>query len=458
MRQISALDYAFLALETAASPKHVAGLALFKLPQGASSNFLLDMLERMKKVAPTSPFDQTLTYSMLGIPRWQNAAEVDLDWHVRHVALPKPGGTQELMQLIARLHATRLDRSRPLWEFYLIEGLAKRAFALYFKIHHSYMDGLSMSRRITRTLNESADDASLIPIWGLKKRPRKTLPAESTLQDAFGDAIGLAATAVKSVPDFGRLAWSHSLKAVGLSADSIPVPFTAPRTRLNRPLTPPRSTAIADLSLPRLKRVSRKARVSINDVLLSACDGALQTYLDSVQATPDKPLVAQVPISVRKSSGKEAGNQITIALVELATGIPDPVERLRTISAQAKTVKSTFNAMSPFTGSAYTVLAQATAQLGELSPLAGQMPPLGNVIISNVIGPDEHLYLNGAELTGIYPLSTIGPGLTINITFYTYGNKVHVGIVAGRDAIPELQRVADCIVAEVQQLEEALQV
>ncbi len=205
-----------------------------------------------------------------------------------------------------------------------------------------------------------------------------------------------------------------------------------------------------------MKRISRKARFSITDVLLSACDGALQTYLDSVQATPDKPLVAQVPISARKSAGAETGNQITIALVELATGINDPVERLRTISAQARTVKSTFREMSPFAGSAYTVLVQATAQLGELSPVAGQMPPLGNVIISNVIGPDQHLYLNGAELTGVYPLSTIGPGLTINITFYTYASKVHVGIVAGRDAIPDLQKVADCIVKEVQRLDEAL--
>ena len=456
MRQISALDYAFLALETAASPKHVAGLALFKLPQGASADFLLSMLDRMKKVAPTSPFDQTLSYSLLGMPGWQNAEEVDLDWHVRHVALPKPGRTQELMQLIARLHATRLDRSRPLWEFYLIEGMAKRRFALYFKIHHSYMDGLSMSKRIARTLNESADDASLVPIWGLKKRPGRKAPEEPTLRDTLDNAMGIAATAVKSVPDFGRLAWSHSLKTLGFAGDSLPVPFTAPRTYLNRPLTPPRSAAIADLSLPRLKRISRRARVSINDVLLSACDGALQTYLDSVQATPDKPLIAQVPISARKSSKAEAGNQITIALVELATGITDPVERLRTISAQAKTVKSTFKEMSPFTGSAYTVLVQATAQLGELSPVAGQMPPLGNVIISNVIGPDEHLYLNGAELTGIYPLSTIGPGLTINITFYSYGSKVHVGIVAGRDTIPDLQRVADCIVEEAQRLEEAL--
>ena len=456
MRQISALDYAFLALESAASPKHVGGLALFKLPRGASGDFLSGMLERMREVAPQSPFNLELTYSLLGTPGWEEAEDVDLDWHARHVALPRPGGTRELMQLLGRLHATRLDRSRPLWEFYLIEGLSRRRFAMYFKIHHAYMDGLSMSRRITRTLNESAEDTTLVPIWGLKKRSAESQRDATGIGDALQNAFGVATEAVKAVPDLGRLAWLHSLRSVGLSPRSLPVPFTAPQTLLNRPLTPPRSTAIADLSLRRLKRIARKAGVSINDVLLSACDGALQAYLQAAQAEPDKPLVAQVPISARGPSGRKAGNQITIALVELATGIQDPVERLQAVSEKAETVKSTFRGMSALTGSAYTVLVQATAQLGELVPLGGQVPPLGNVIISNVIGPADHLYVNGAELTGVYPLSTIGPGLTINITFYTYGSKVHVGIVAGRDAIPDLQLVADGIVSEVALLEEAL--
>ena len=452
--KISALDYAFLALESAASPKHVAGLALFRRPAGSGKDFLIRMLERMKEVAPTPPFNQLLTRSMLGLPEWEVIDNVDLDWHVRHVALPKPGGTRELMNLVARLHATRLDRSRPLWEFYLIEGLAKNRFAMYFKIHHAYMDGLSMSRRITRTLNADAEDASLTPLWGIKKRSRTSPRSDADDAGVLRTAVDAAST----LPDFGRLAWAHTTRLLGLSDDAVPVPFTAPRTRLNRPLTPSRSTAIADLPLSGLKKVARKARVSINDVLLATCDGALQAYLDETATVPDKPLIAQVPISVRGATGRQTGNQITIALVELATGIEDPVQRLRQISAQAGDVKSAFNRMSPMTGVSYTLLMQSAAQVGELLPFAEQLPPLGNVIISNVIGPDSRLYLGGAQLVGIYPLSTIGPGLSVNITFYSYGEQVHAGIVAGREAIGDLQFVADRIVAEFETLEKALRV
>lgn len=457
MSKLSTLDIAFLALETAASPKHVAGLAVFDPPPDGGRSNLRDLLARMKRVAATPPFNQKLDMSLTSAPRWVEESEVDLDWHVRHVALPKPGRIDQLMEIVAQLHSTTLDRSRPLWEFYLIEGLSGRRFASFFKVHHAYMDGISMSKRVTGTLNESPEDSSLTPIWGSGgAKPTITREERNLLSQVAGGLRG-AGTVVKSMPTLGGLVLTHGLKALGLKDAAMPVPFTAPRTRLNEPVTPARSAAVADLPLSRIKAVAAEAGVTINDVLLSVCDGALMTYLEGIGQTPDKPLIAQMPISLRRDGAGSSGNQITIALVELSDGASNPVKRLQQISRQAAQVKHEFGQMSEWAASTYTLLLQTAAQVTEAVKANRLLPPLGNILISNVVGPAHDLYLNGSKVAGIYPISVIPPGVSANITFYTTGGVVHAGIIAGREAIPDLGFVATQMVKRFEELEKAVQ-
>lgn len=456
MSKLSVIDTAFLALETAASPKHVAGLAVFEPTEESDPGDFRALLDLMKRTPAAPPFNQKLHASIFSMPRWVEDPDVDLDWHVRHLCLPPPGGIDHLMEIVSQLHATVLDRSRPLWEFYLIEGLAGGRFAIYIKVHHAYMDGMSMSRRICGTLNESRLDASVTPFWGLKSVGRESEREARDLQGQLIDGLKGAGTLLKSIPTFGSLAFDHGTTALGLRKGILPVPFSAPRTRLNEPVTPARSTAVAKLDLARIKTVAATAGVKVNDVFLFICDGALRTYLEKCGQSPDKPLIVQMPMSLRRKAEGQAGNQITVALVELPDSGDDPVQRVRSISNKTALVKQEYGRMTELAASTYTVMLQSLAQVSEVVKANRVIPPLGNILISNVSGPAGALYLKHSKLVGLYPISTIPPGVSANITFFTTGGMVCAGIVAGREAIPETRFVAEQMVQHFESLEAAL--
>lgn len=437
MSKLSFLDFAFLALETTANPKHVAGLAIFDPGTGGSGSGLHSLLERMKAVDPAPPFNQKLEFPLLSMPRWVEDEEIDIDWHVRHLALPESGSFDDLMLLVSQMHATVLDRSRPLWEFYLIEGLEDKKFATYFKVHHAYMDGISMSKRVINTLNTSADDTALVPVWGSKSVRPKMIPEESRLLGQLAGGLKGAGLIAKSIPELGGLAMNPWLKALGLKKQGLTAPFTAPRTRLNEPLTAARSAATARLAIADIRSVATAANATVNDVLLTLCDCALSAYLDKTGGRPDRPLIAQMPISVRRDKPGGAGNQITIALVELSSGNKDPVARLREITERTAEVKNQYGRMSEFAATSYTILVQSLAQVADVTKVSRVLPPLGNVLISNVIGPKEELFMDGAKLVGLFPISAMPPGVSLNVTFYSTAGVVGAGIIAGREAIAD---------------------
>lgn len=452
MSMLSVLDLAFLALETAANPKHVAGLGIFDPGKSGPRSSPRALLRQMKEVPAAPPYNQKLDFSLLSMPRWVEDPDIDLDWHIRHVALPEAGDMHDLMLLVSQLHATVLDRSRPLWEFYLIEGLERGKFAIYFKVHHAYMDGVSMSKRVVSTLNTSAKGITVVPFWGMQSNAPEVTPEERNMLRQLVSGLRGAETIAKGIPMMGGLALTQLSKAIGLKKDAIAAPFTAPRTRLNRPLTPARSTATTSFSVARLKKVAKATGTTVNDVLLSLCDSALLAYLENAGEVPGEPLIAQMPISVRREGSGGSGNQITIALVELSFGSGDPVERLKQISERTARVKNHYGSMSEFAATSYTVLVQSLAQLADTVKLNRLLPPLGNVLVSNIVGPKETLYLDGAKLVGLYPISTMPPGVSLNITFFATGGTVYAGIVAGRDAISHGEFVAREMERELKRL------
>jgi WS/DGAT/MGAT family acyltransferase len=453
MTDVPILDYAFLAFESEESPKHVAGLQILELPEGAPDDFVATLAEKIKHHKPEPPFNQKLQTPLLGMPKWVEDTDLDLDNHVFYEPAPKPHTLTALLKRLETLHAAILDRSVPLWQLYVFDNLEDRRFAVYFKVHHAYMDGISLSQRSMSGLSEHPDIEDISMPWVIDSREH-----QSARKDLMSDLFGTTARAGKAalvLPALAKLGLKHSLRMLRLGGDDLPVPFTAPRTAFNTPLTPERTIAVLNLPLERVRNIADHAAVTVNDVLLELCDRAMTRYLDELGEAPDEPLVAQMPVSLRRP-GVEQGNQITIAILELGSNETNPVRRLQDIHTHANNVKHEFGKMMPETAEAYTVLMQAVAQLGETTGAGRIMPPLGNVVISNLVGPSKQLYLCGAPLLALYPISTIAPGLAMNITMYTYKDTLHVGLVAGQSAIPDLQPIADYMAAALDELEAAM--
>ena len=453
MPDVPILDYAFLAFESEASPKHVAALQIFKLPPRARESFVPRLAREVRKIRPRPPFNQKLEAPLIGMPKWVEAEDFDLDSHVFHESVPHPYTLEALLERIEFLHAESLDRSGPLWELYIFEHLEERRFAIYFKVHHAYMDGISLSRRAMDSLSHDPQQDLNTTFWGMDPkahaRERKHLIGE-----LFGTAKS-AGRAALVIPALAKLGLKHGLRLLNLGGGELPVPFMAPRTAFNTPLTHERSVTVTDLPLDRVHNIAEHAAVTVNDVLLELCDRAMTRYLENHGGAPDRPLVAQMPVSLRRPD-TEQGNQITIALLELGSTETNPVRRLQDIHDHATSVKHEFMSMMPATAEVYTLLMQSIAQLGESLGAGTVMPPLGNVVISNMIGPRKQLYLHGAPLLATYPISTIAPGLALNITIYTYMDTLHVGLVAGHRAIPDLAPIAAYLQAAVDELENAM--
>ncbi len=455
MSNVPLLDYAFLALESEKSPKHVAGLQIFDLPKNAPKDFVARLVKDIKRVEPTAPFNQRLHTSLLGRPKWQIDTEFDIDLHVVHEKLPPPHTHRHLMESVAALHEDKLDRSRPLWQLYVLEPFGFGSFALFFKVHHSYMDGISLTKRGMQALTETPAISDTFPFWGGDARHERKARA-----GIARTLLGSAKTAGKAafvLPVLAKVGLKHGLRALNLSGRELPLPFTAPRTAFNTPLTSERSVATQKFSLPRVHKVANHAGVTINDVILELCDSAMTRYLETYDKVPDQPLVAQMPISLRKP-GTGQGNQIGIALLELGSKEPNPVARLQHIHAHAKNAKKEFLAMSVVAAEIYTLLLQSVAQFAESTGLGRLIPPLGNVVVSNVPGPSKQLYLRGAPLRAAYPVSTISPGLAINITSFSYNKTLFFGIVAGKAAIPDLEPLVDYFEEALVELENTMEI
>ncbi len=445
MARLSLVDCGFLALETAESPKHVAGLLVLDMPENARPRFFSELFETFQSSMPIAPFSQKLGLS-LGLPTWTDDPAIDMQYHVRRHVLPDPGSRTQLVDLVSGLHEERLDRSRPLWQFHLIEGLkGGERFACYLKIHHAYMDGAKMSARLVRSLSSSPTESAVTPFWSAEVRRRSKGGGKKSVGEKLKGVAAKVRQNTAMVPELTALNFRHALQELHLAKGELPAPFSAPKTFLNRPLSPARTLAAVDLPLSTVQRLAKAHGVKINDVLLEICDSALRKYSADRGEPIDQPLVAQVPIALERAQADQAGNQITIALIELATTEADPLARLQQIASNSKRVKKKFSEVSGSTAETYTVLWNVVAEVFNAAGLTGRARPLGNVVISNLPGPRERLYLGGAPVRALYPISTLAPGSSLNITIYTYAGQMHFGVIAGREACPDLERLAQYI-------------
>jgi WS/DGAT/MGAT family acyltransferase len=427
----------FLLVESREHPMHVGGLQLFRKPDGAGDDFLRGLREDLLKADNVPPLFRrrpARPVNTAGYLAWVQDTDVDLDYHFRHSALPKPGRVRELLELTSRWHSTLLDRHRPLWEIHLVEGLQDGRFAMYSKIHHALLDGVSALRHLQGTLSDDPDDHDCPPPWGSRRPPREKRERGSrsllqTARSSLEQLAGLAPAAVKVANEAFR-------------ENTLLLPMQAPRTMFNVPIGGARRFAAQSWPLARVRAIATKTSTSRNDVVLAMCAGALRDYLIEQSALPDAPLVAMVPVSMRKQTETESsGNQIGALLCNLATDKTDAAVRLATIHHSMREAKRIFKELTPV--QALLLSGINVAQLGVSTVpgvVANTRPPF-NLVISNVPGPRKQMYWNGAHLDGIYPASVLLDGQALNITLTNNGDNLDFGITGCRRSVPHLQRL-----------------
>jgi diacylglycerol O-acyltransferase len=459
MQRVSPVDAAWLALESRDTPMHVGGLFEFTLPPDAPDDYLEREFDAMRqaRVLPP-PWNLRLVEApLLGprLPLMQPTRDVDLDYHVRHSALPHPGGQRELGVLISRLHSHQLDLRRPLWEVHLIEGLEGNRFAFYSKMHHSLVDGVSGMRLIMRTLSRDPRKGGTSSFWtvGAGERPR---PAE----DASGDhnplslALGLMRGGVETAGGLTRAALDLALAAV--DDRSLQAPYRAPSSVLGGRLGGQRRFATQQYDLERCKALARAAGCTLNDIVLYLSGSALRRYLKEHAQVPGRPLTAGIPVNLRDAADQSMGTAIGIMIAEIGTNVADPAERLRAISRSTAEAKQHLSRLPSAARTSYTLLVNAPYIGGLMLGLGGHAPVPFNVGISNVPGPTEPLYMNGSRLDSLFPLSLLMHGNALNITCVSYAGTLNFGFTGARDTMPHLQRLAIYMGEALEEIEQVV--
>ncbi len=472
MQQLTGLDASFLALETANTTGHVGGLSILD-PAGAPKPLTLARLtEVMAERLPLVPvLRQRLLNVPLGLdqPYWIDDPDFDIEYHVRELALPRPGSDAQLNEQVSRLHARPLDRSRPLWEIYLITGLAKKRAAVYTKIHHAAIDGASGAELLTVLLDLTPAGRELPPVepWHPEKAPSwAELTARATAKAAWRpvQTVRLTNEMVKVLPTLAPAVNTLVGGMLGLNrGDGAVIPTTlgrAPATPFNKPITPHRRFAFRSVDLDTVKKIKNVFGVSVNDVVMAMCAGALRRWLAGHDALPDQPLIAMIPVSVRDPASKGAmGNRVSAMLAMLPTNVTEPGRRLEIVhqatriakAQQAAIPQGLVDQISDFSPPALTARA---ARVVFATGLLHRLPPF-NVTISNVPGPNVPVYLCGARLLAHYPVSVVTDGQGLNITLVGYLGQLHFGLVSCRELVPDLDALAGYLVDELALLLEA---
>lgn len=495
LRPLSSLDALFLHLEAPEMPMHVAGLHLFEMPARRRHRYVDDVRRLFAARLHLAPaFTRRLAPMPLDLanPVWIEDETVDLDRHVQRRVLPRPGTPAQLHALVARLHAQPLDRARPLWQTVVIEGLAGGEVAVYTKIHHAAVDGAAGV-----ALAAALMDLAPQPVPGRAARSKRAAheynPSLRELLTALGTGTLMQWRAVGALlPQLAQQGGKAALRALrealaqpaatdanartatraalrspapaqrSLSRSLLSALALAPRTPLNRSITPRRSLTTLSLPLPAIKGTAKALDATINDLVMAICATALRNWLARHDGVPRQPLVAAVPFSLRPAGDTAQNNQVSMMLTELATQEADPLKRLaairasmargkRVIGGATSGLKALIPTDLPSLGTPWLI--SSLAALYARTHLADRKRPVANVVISNVMGAPVPLYMAGAKMTHYWPLSIVVHSVALNITVQSYDGRLEFGLVACRDALPRVDELAVLLQAAADEYE-----
>ncbi|MDH4107250.1 MAG: wax ester/triacylglycerol synthase family O-acyltransferase [Gammaproteobacteria bacterium] len=467
MQQLSGLDSSFLYLETGTTPMHIGSLSIYDQSTAPGGHVTFkDILNFFQqRLHKARAFRQRVVRVPLSLdhPYWIEDPDFDLEFHVRHIALPKPGDWRQLCIQTARLHARPLDRNRPLWEAYVIEGLdnvdgvPKGSFALVTKIHHAAIDGIS-GAAITEAIHDLTPDAEVdepTQPWVPERLPTGIeLLTKSAIRTVNAPAK-FGRLLYRSAPAFGRVVG-------GLATGQLRMPFTVPRTRFNGHVSPHRVFTGSSFSLDEVKAIKdSQPGTTVNDVVVTVCSGAMRRYLDAKHELPQDSMVAMIPMSVRADEQrKAAGNLVTAMSLRIRSDIADPLERLLAVNQEGLLAKKLTHTMGPNLAADAAEFLPSTvsglvARMYANSGVADRIPPLFNTVITNVPGPNMPLYSMGSRMVSTYGLGPVVHGLGLFQTVLSYNNSITISAVADRDMMPDPAFYNECLRASFDELKAA---
>jgi WS/DGAT/MGAT family acyltransferase len=482
MRQLGGIDVSFLNMETPTTFGHVSSLNLYD-PSGAPGGAGLEATKQiiLERIDQLAPFRRRLVEVPLGLdlPYWVEDPEFDIDFHVRHHAVPPPGNPEQLAEVVSRIVARPLDRGRPLWELYVIEGVDNgKLIAQLTKVHHAAIDGAAGASMLAAILDRSREyrPTGVIAPWTPGEIPSDEELLRMTLMEYVRRPEKMVRLSVRSIRELAASTQSGGLRALAdLIAQPMPgwfgrtmrerlrghsaetdhppalPPTQAPRTPWNHPITRHRRFANTTISLDDAKRVRRQFGCTFNDVVMALCSGALRRYLLLHDCLPDDPLIAMVPVSVRSGDEGDAyQNRVSALLADLATNEADPVARVHRVQESMTAAKHSFatipaETLQDFTQFAPPAIAARAMRMYSRLRIADRMNPPFNLIISNVPGPNYPLYMAGAELKHFYPVSALADGQGLNVTVQSYNGNLDFGFIACRDLVPDLWVMVDLL-------------
>jgi diacylglycerol O-acyltransferase len=457
MDRISLVDDAFLRLESRRQPFHIGMLLLFEPDETAPEDFVMQLSEKLRKsAAMQKPFNRHLVQKN-GLHYWEDDTNFDLEHHFAHISLPKPGRIRELLSTVSRVHSCHLDRAYPLWRLYLIEGIEDGRFAVYMKIHHALVDGVSGIKMLIKGMSADQEESRhLPPFWenGVSSSKRQHLPVPTPTAKGLSALGKLSRNGVNSIPPVLREIRSNITDMWQRNPDFV-FGGQAPRCSLNQSVSATRRFAAQSFSTPRIRAVAKAFDGTVNDVVLAMCGAALRHYLKELDDLPEQPLVAAVPVSIRREESAEGGNEVAFTLCHLATQLEDAGERIIAIKACMDHNKNHIRDLSPtqtLTTAAVKLIPGAINALFNLNP----NKTLGNLVISHVPGPRQDMYWQGAKLSGLYPLSLLTDGAALNITLVSRHDTVDFGLIACRKSVPHVQRLLQYLEDGLIELEEAV--
>jgi diacylglycerol O-acyltransferase len=465
MQRLNLIDSSFLIAENRETPMHTGGLSLYRYPKNVDKGeFLSSLKEILLAGTDLRPkFNQHLSNGMLSRANlafsWEDDQELDIEYHIRHSALPRPGRYRELFALISRLHGTLLDRNRPLWEFHLIEGLAENQFATYLKTHHCMLDGVAAMHMTDSMLSTSSKGwVDYSPLsraaW---EHYKQQIPAQAPTAGINRTDIKSLAERLTSQLGNGKHVARALLKYanVWVGGDTgLNVPWHAvPNSIVSSNVTGSRRFIAQSWPYQRIKAVGSALGGTLNDTVLAMCAGALRLYLIQSGALPAKPLKAMVPVSLRVSGDLDSSNAVGFIIANLGTHLDDPADRFETIQESMRAGKEIYSGLSSGEAALFSQIAMSPLILSKLFSLERILPAY-NLVISNVPGPRKTMYWNGARLDGIYPASIVLNGQSLNITLVGYADHLDFGIIACRRSLPSIQRLLDCLEDSLVELED----
>ncbi len=460
MDHLSGSDAAFLHLETPETPMHVGGLAILELPADYSGDFMEDVRTHIQNRMHMAPIFQRKLINMpfdIANPIWVMDEDIDIDYHIRHVIVPPPATRNTVDKLVARLHSSLLDRSRPLWEMHILDGLpvpkdlpqGTRYVGLYSKMHHAALDGMG-----GQVLMEAIMDVTAVPRAANKRKRRR----DTDRADNYGIAelatsgvmhnISQTVKLTKNLPKLTSKAFDMLKTAKNPDGSNIErMNWLAPKTPLNATITNQRSFARFSIPYADSRKIAKLNNVSLNDVVMAISGEGMNRYFEDEGFSVEEPMLAAIPVSVRPEGNTELSNQVSMARMSLATNIKDPLERLQAINASsthAKSLMSDVKSIMPtdFPSIGAPWLMSSIASTLTRARVANSLPPFANVLISNVPGPNITLYFAGAKQISTYPVSIPYHGMGLNITLQSYDGWLDFGVISCQKLMPDVSELA----------------